>query len=574
MALEVFKLVGSIFVDNSAANESIAKTDEKAKGVGDTLLNGVAKAAEWGAAIAAAAVAAGTAIYNLGMDTAEAADEIDKGSIRMGISTDYYQQLQYAAGQCGVSMSDLEKAAKKLEGTDLTMDEALASIMELETAEERAAAASDLFGDSVAYTLSPLIEQSGESFDGLLDRANELGLVMSEDAVSAGVTLRDTISDVKQSFEGMKNSLGTALIPLIQQAADFILSNLPTIQGVVSQLIPVVSQLGQSLLPPLMQLVSSILPLIVSLFTSILPIVTTIMDAVLPVIISLMETLLPPFIQIVEALLPPLLQLLEPLLTLLQPIIDLLNPILSLVTSILTPIGALIGTLLQPLINLIVSLISTGLNVLQPILVSVSNTLSGAFAGAITLVTNIVTSLKSTFNSITTFLTNVFTGNWSAAWASISGIVTGVWNGISNAVKSGINWIISGINSFIRGINSISIPSWVPLVGGKSFNISLLPTLAEGGILEKGQVGFLEGNGAEAVVPLENNSKWISKVAEDMNGAIGGGDQVVGLLSDILDAIESIADSGVYIDKDKLVGAIAPAMNKRLGRISAQEARA
>ena len=35
--------------------------------------------------------------------------------------------------------------------------------------------------------------------------------------------------------------------------------------------------------------------------------------------------------------------------------------------------------------------------------------------------------------------------------------------------------------------------------------------------LEKGQVGLLEGNGAEAVVPLEKNTGWIRKVANQIH---------------------------------------------------------
>ena len=55
MALEIFKLVGSIFVDNEKANDSIGKTDKKAEGMGKTLLGGVKTAAKWGAAIVGAA---------------------------------------------------------------------------------------------------------------------------------------------------------------------------------------------------------------------------------------------------------------------------------------------------------------------------------------------------------------------------------------------------------------------------------------------------------------------------------------------------------------------------------------
>ena len=35
-------------------------------------------------------------------------------------------------------------------------------------------------------------------------------------------------------------------------------------------------------------------------------------------------------------------------------------------------------------------------------------------------------------------------------------------------------------------------------------------------MLKRGQIGLLEGNGAEAVVPLEKNKAWIRAVAKDM----------------------------------------------------------
>ena len=132
-------------------------------------------------------------------------------------------------------------------------------------------------------------------------------------------------------------------------------------------------------------------------------------------------------------------------------------------------------------------------------------------------------SLKPIFTGITDFLTGVFTGNWRKAWQGIASIFSGIWEGIKTAFKLPINWIIDGINNFIRGINKIQIPDWVPAVGGKGFSIKEIPRLERGGILEKGQVGLLEGNGAEAVVPLDQNRAWISAVAKDMQLAIGGG---------------------------------------------------
>lgn len=46
-------------------------------------------------------------------------------------------------------------------------------------------------------------------------------------------------------------------------------------------------------------------------------------------------------------------------------------------------------------------------------------------------------------------------------------------------------------------------------------------------MLKKGQVGLLEGKGAEAVVPLERNTQWISKVAAMMVQMLGSSGQAV-----------------------------------------------
>ena len=56
---------------------------------------------------------------------------------------------------------------------------------------------------------------------------------------------------------------------------------------------------------------------------------------------------------------------------------------------------------------------------------------------------------------------------------------------MANAFKTPINLIIDGINLFTSGLNKIKIPSWVPAIGGKGFNIGKIPKLAEGGYFRK-----------------------------------------------------------------------------------------
>lgn len=188
---------------------------------------------------------------------------------------------------------------------------------------------------------------------------------------------------------------------------------------------------------------------------------------------------------------------------------------------------------------------------------------------------NQINTLKGVFSGLITFVSGVFTGDWKKAWDGVKKIFSSIWDGIKESFKIPVNWIIDGINSFIKGINKIKVPDWVPLVGGKGFSIKEIPKLAQGGVLERGQTGFLEGTGAEAVVPLENNRKWIGAVAQDMQASgIGSSEKAESLLERIADLLEEIAGEGIYLDGNRLVGALAGPLDKRLGQIAVQKARA
>jgi hypothetical protein len=116
-------------------------------------------------------------------------------------------------------------------------------------------------------------------------------------------------------------------------------------------------------------------------------------------------------------------------------------------------------------------------------------------------------------------------------------------------------------------------------MGNEFEDESLIPELEEGAVLERGQVGYLEGNGAEAVVPLHQNKKWTKAVAEDMDSAMGGSSsQVAALLRDILEILEAMADAGTGLDQSALIRALvallAKPMDKKLGQLQAAKARA
>lgn len=141
-------------------------------------------------------------------------------------------------------------------------------------------------------------------------------------------------------------------------------------------------------------------------------------------------------------------------------------------------------------------------------------------------VKNIFNSVKQIFNGIIEFVKGVFTGNWSRAWQGVVNIFGGIMQGLGAVIKAPLNAVIGLVNSAISGLNSISvtIPDWIPFVGGKHFGVNLpkVPYLYNGGIVTQPTFmgGYVagdsykgRGNQAEAVIPLDKLENWIKSLA-------------------------------------------------------------
>ncbi len=132
---------------------------------------------------------------------------------------------------------------------------------------------------------------------------------------------------------------------------------------------------------------------------------------------------------------------------------------------------------------------------------------------------NIFSSVKQIFGGIIDFVAGVFTGDWGRAWQGVQDIFAGIFRGLASIVKAPMNAVISIINGAISGINKISfdVPDWVPewAGGGKHFGISIprIPYLAKGGIVDSPTLSMIGERGKEAVMPLENNTGWITDLA-------------------------------------------------------------
>lgn len=104
----------------------------------------------------------------------------------------------------------------------------------------------------------------------------------------------------------------------------------------------------------------------------------------------------------------------------------------------------------------------------------------------------LIGNLKQTFSGLVTFLDGLINLDIEKMLSGLKGMVSGALNTVLTIVGSVINLIIRGLNWLIEKINSISIsiPSWVPEIGGMSWgpNIPLInewqiPQLAQGAVI-------------------------------------------------------------------------------------------
>lgn len=263
--MEVFRLVGSIFIDNDKANKAIDDTDKKGKGTEKTFGGMIKTAAKWGAAIVAGAAAAGAGMYAIANKSAETADRIDKLSQKIGLSRQGFQEWEFILSQSGTDIEKMQTGLKTLtqrmdeasKGTgagseafkrlrlsaidpltgslksqEQMFEETVRALQQMPEGAEKARLATELFGKA-GQELMPLLNGAAGSVDDLKMKAHELGLIIGDETIDAGVLFTDTMDQLKRASGAVFTNIGAALIPIFQQLAEWVIANMPAIQATI-----------------------------------------------------------------------------------------------------------------------------------------------------------------------------------------------------------------------------------------------------------------------------------------------------------------------------------------------------
>lgn len=148
--------------------------------------------------------------------------------------------------------------------------------------------------------------------------------------------------------------------------------------------------------------------------------------------------------------------------------------------------------------------------------------------------------LRQTFEYLGQFVKDVFAGDFDAAFEDIKKAGKSFGNFLITVAEGVANGFVKMVNAIIDAINSIGfgpIADWVPVIGGKTFNLNIphwnasvsFPriALANGGITTGSTIAQIGEAGREAVLPLENNTGWMQDLADNLTQLMGGNNSAI-----------------------------------------------
>lgn len=367
-----------------------------------------------------------------------------------------------------------------------------------------------VLSDQLTPSLREFVQFGSRGLSQLTTAFQEGGLGGAMEAV--GDILSDGLNMVVDSIPYFIDA-GMRLLGALGQG---ILDNLPTITAAA---LTVAIMLVNGLVSAFPALTESGTQLLLQLATGIAEAVPELIPAAVSAVFEIVNTLTSP--DTLSALLGAALTIILALGDgLIEALPDLIAAIPIIVRNLVTALVAaapeiaaagahLFGSLvsvLPAIMDLLLTGIQTGIDAVGAFLQEKVPLLGAIFTGWASSISAAIDNVKTVFSGIIDFIGNVFAGNWSAAWQNIQDIFGNLFGAIVNLAKAPMNGVISAINFVLEKINGISvtIPDWVPGVGGKTFgfNLPTIPQMAEGGIVTAPR--FLEAGeaGEEAIIPL------------------------------------------------------------------------
>lgn len=476
----------------------------------------------------------------------------------------------------GVSVYD---SANQLKSFDEFMAEASQVMLEGLTQQEKIQAVSDLFNARDIASAEALLNAVEQDWDKIGESILDADNAAEEMAKTQLDNLAGDVTIFRSALEGAQITLSDVLTPTLREFVQFgteqlgVLTNAfkeDGIDGLMSAIgdglskaikliidkLPEIMRHGRKILMSLIkgmidnlpQIVKTAAEIITELATGVVKALPELIPAVVKCIRTIVDTLTKPdmLTQIWQAALELVIELVEGIVENLDELIEAAFLIIdNLVEFILKPenLSKLIECMFRVQVALGEGIIKAIPEVLKGITELIWRMGEAIFATDWSdfgwdILMGIGDGFKKAWNDLKSW--------WYGMWDTLADSARDFWNkikdafspmgehfynfgqGVLNGLKSIINGLVWGINEVIafpfnklndalRGIKGIDILGAKPFDWINEIAVPQIPYLARGGVLKKGQMAFLEGQGDEAVIPLSQNTEWIDKVADKIS---------------------------------------------------------
>lgn len=348
----------------------------------------------------------------------------------------------------------------------------------------------------------------GDVISSVLSKIDTSGITELTSQVSE--VLAPAFDEVRKAIDEMK----VALEPIAKEILGKIGS---AIQNVVNQAQKILSVVG----PPILAIIKKIIQTVIGM----IPVITSILQIVGSVVSGIIS-----FITMVVTYVGTAI---ATILGIIMPIVQIVATIVANIWSVILTVSQNIWSKVSEVVTAIIGFVNNLFKTVSDVVGKIWSKIQDSMNKVRDKVQGVIDNINKYFNNVKSTVSDVFNGIWSKvqgvmdnvgnkisnvlqgiqnSWSGLKGFVSGVFGGIEGAVSSLVGSVKGMVNGVIGGINgAIGIINKIPGV-----HIGRIPRLERGGVLKRGQIGLLEGNGAEAVVPLERNKAWIRAVAKDM----------------------------------------------------------
>lgn len=396
---------------------------------------------------------------------------------------------------------------------------------------------------------------------------------MSE-LVDAVTKTLDRISDIGDKIFPKISKAITKILPrlvslgakIVVQLAQGIIKSLPSmVSGLVSAATDVLNVIATDIAPALPEMA---VDLVTSLVDALLDNLDLIVDAAINIVTGLAEGLVKAIPKLVEKV-PTIIQKLVDAIVRnvpkiakagIQLFVSLVKNTPQIIAGIVKAIPEIITSIITGFLELIPGLTGVFEDALDAV-EAVWNTVVGFFQG-------IWDGIKGVFSVVADILGGFFSTAWDGikfVWDKVVGFFQGIWDGIKaifapvaeffedafgavTDVLGGVGDMLDVLTGKCQGfsdaaegaakgiVDALKASGKIPSYSGSSAGMpSNIPRHADGGVFYRPTLGIFGEAGAEAVVPLDQNKKWIHAVATDfatqMSGmalaSAGGGDIII-----------------------------------------------